>query len=192
MFKLSRNEALIVEALQKEEALSYQNLQQLTSLPASSVYSAVNSLEKKKVIERLQSKKWARNTIIVLQEQPVGYQRMLARDVQKNKYAALPNKLAVAMTMRNLTTAQVASMCNRKHSVITEVKTYSCDPLPGLREQLIKLFGCDVCTHNYPQELLDAPRDVQVATINAVLRHIVVNWDKWFRVAAKKVLEKKA
>ncbi|NLL64002.1 MAG: winged helix-turn-helix transcriptional regulator, partial [Ruminococcaceae bacterium] len=58
MFKLSRNEALIVEALQKEEALSYQNLQQLTSLPASSVYSAVNSLEEKKVIERLQSKKW--------------------------------------------------------------------------------------------------------------------------------------
>ena len=104
----------------------------------------------------------------------------------------LPTRLRVAISIKEVPVDTIARRLGVQRSTVEKFirgEIYA-DDLTS--EYINSIFGCDVCTHNYPQELLDAPRDVQVAVVNTVLKYIMSNWDKIFTAAAKKVLEKKA
>lgn len=185
-FTLSKNEAIILFHIGSFGVRRYKDIAEMANLSLSSVHNAIKRLEKKGLVTTKKVGKYKEAALVY-----DGFEEEVLRVAKNRRKEIFPSKLSVAMTMRNLSTAQVARICKVPRSVITNIMTNQEKAFPPVDAKLEALFNCAVGESDYPLEILNASSDVQVATINAVLRHIVVNWDKWFRIAGKKILAKK-
>ena len=96
----------------------YKDIAEMANLSLSSVHNAIKRLEKKGLVTTKKVGKYKEAALVY-----DGFEEEVLRVAKNRRKEIFPSKLSVAMTMRNLSTAQVARMCKVPRSVITNIMT---------------------------------------------------------------------